>query len=751
MKKIFAVIFLPMRLCLLGVLVGIFCFIQTGSAGEYASPHALGELLLKFKGDNQIYKIKISPDADLDQTVMRYRSVDQIEFLEPNYLYQQSAFPNDPGFNRQWYLTVINVKDQWSRELLAREQENIGRRGIIAVIDGGIFLNHPDLKNKIWSNADERPGDNIDNDKNGYADDVNGWDFVDDDSDPNPNLSGSYNIEAVNHGTIVAGIAAAGTNNYEGMAGAAWFADIMPLRVLDNSGLGDVYTVVLAINYAIDNGADVINLSLVGNGYSQILFEAIKRANDRGIIVVAAAGNTDPKINGTDLDITKSYPVCYQDDASQNLVIGVASVGKDLKKSDFSSFGSCVDIVAPGQDLYSSQYYAAGLTGFTNYYNGGWSGTSLSAPLVSGVMATIKALRPGLGAEDIKNYVLSSARNIYLYNASYLGKLGAGMLDAGEALKAVMEKAVVKEAKSGNGYIVVGLGYKSFPQIKIVRADGSIFKEFFAYALNFSGPVNVASGDMDGDGQDEVITAAGAGGGPHVKVFDVDGHLLSEFYAYEKNYYGGVNITAADIDRDGREEIIAAPNKNYKPEVRIFSSQGKLLGKFYAYGENFYGGVKLAAADFDHDGRAEIVTAAGAGGGPHIRVFSGAGALLSQFFAYNSLYRGGVNVACGDVHGDNQPDIITTIEKGAMPEVKIFSYFGTLLNSFYAFDPSYLQGMYLTAGDVNNDSRAEIITGGSSGTSSQIKIFDLNGKMQSDFLAHNKNYSGGARPAFIFY
>ncbi|OGY50236.1 MAG: hypothetical protein A3J65_04365 [Candidatus Buchananbacteria bacterium RIFCSPHIGHO2_02_FULL_45_11b] len=730
--------------------LGVFCYFGSGAAAK-PDNFVKGEVIVKFKNNPEIYKIKASQDVDIHSLIKQYQAEDEIEYLEPNYTYRFAAFPNDPDFSRQWYLFSVKAKGFWSKDLLTRESELIVKKSVIAVLDTGVQLDHPDLKEKIWFNADEKANDGIDNDKNNYVDDVNGWNFVENNSNPSPLFSGNYKAEAVNHGTIVASIAAAVNNNNSGIAGMSWSGQIMPLKVLDNAGQGDVYAVVLAINYAVDNGADVINMSFVGNGYSQSLYNAVKRAYDRNILVVAAAGSTEADSNGVDLDAAKAYPVCYDGASGENLVIGVGSVGKDLKKSSFSNYGGCLDLVAPGESFFAAQFYKPGVAGFEKYYNGYWAGTSLSAPLVSGVLATIKALRPNFNAGTIADFLLKSAKNINDVNPNYSGKLGAGLLDAEETLNQLLGQRLPESKGGQNNYIVAGLGFRSFPQLKILKTDGTVFKAFYPYDVNFNGAINVAVGDVNGDGQEEVITGAGVGGGAHVRIFNINGQLISQFFAYDKKLRHGVNVAAGDVNGDGLDEIITAPAKGTKSEIKVFGYQGNIISQFFAYEAEFFGGVKAAACDINNDGKKEIIAGPGAGGGPQVKIFSLSGRLISQFFAYNANSKGGINLACGDVHGDNQPEIIVSLENNFMPIVRIFTYQGSVVGSFFAYEPNFTKGVQVSSGDVDNDGAAEIIAGPVSGGGSRINIFDLAGKLKFSLNAHNENYSGGVRPAIISY
>jgi len=711
----------------------------------------LGEFLVKFINNEKIYKIKIDQNLDPLEIREKFKAKGEIEYIEPNYLFNAVAFPNDPEYSKQWYLKTINAREAWSKELLIREQEGISQKSVIAILDTGVDLGHVDLKDKIWVNSREVANDSIDNDRNGYIDDVYGWDFVSNDKDPKPSFDSGFSADAVNHGTIVSGIAAASSNNEQGITGVSWSSQIMSLRVLDSQGLGDVYDVIRAIDYAIAKGADVINMSFVGTSYSTPLAEAIRRAYDRGVIVVAAAGNTDPKVNGVDLDLSKSYPVCYEGASGENIVVGVGSIANTLKKSDFSNYGGCVDLMAPGESFYSTQVYNPAYGDFATYYNGYWSGTSLSAPLVSGTFGLIKALRPNFSASELIRLVFESAKDVDVYNPAYKGKLGSGQVDSFGALEAVLGQRLSKEEGGKNNYLIAGLGVGSFPQLKVLNDDGTEFKSFYAYSPHFNGAINVAAGDVNDDDVQEIITGAGAGGGPHVRIFDIEGYVKSQFFAYDQNFRGGVNIATGDINGDGVDEIITGPGRGNKPEVKIFDYQGNLINKFLAYTENFTGGVKVASGDIDQDGKDDIITGAGAGGGPHVRVFSPVGELISQFFAYNQNFRGGINIAVGDLHGDGKPEIIASVEKNSLPTVRVFDYRGNKLSEFFAYDLNFLSGVYVAAGDFDNDGLSEIITGPGIGGGSHIKVFNLFGKVELELFAYNLDYLGGVRPGVLIH
>ena len=520
----------------------------------------------------------------------------------------------------------------------------ISKNVVIAIIDSGVQIDHPDLRNNIWRNEDEIPDNNIDDDKNGFIDDFNGWDFVNNVADPEPKFNEGFTEAGILHGTIVAGIAAASGNNATGITGVTWNAKIMPLKVLGDAGEGNTIDVVKAIDYAAANGADIINLSFVGSGFSQSLDLSIKRAYDRGIVIVAAAGNEQNESSGHSLDEIPMYPVCHDGDNGENRVIGVAATDTLDQKADFSHYGyKCVDIAAPGLSTYSTAVYSPShqVDGkfFNKYYEGYWSGTSMATPMISSAISLMESANPGLSRDQVIDILLKTADNINRLNSDYLNQLGSGRLNLYAAVLGAKNKLA---AKNIDLLIVPQTNLSSFT--KITDISGNINNEFKVYADSFTGGVNIASGDVDGNGASEIITGAGFGGGPHVRIFDNKGGLKGQFFAYNKNFRGGVNVAACDIDGNGTAEIITGAGFGGGPHVRIFDNRGNVKGQFFAYNKNFRGGVNVASGDIDNDGLDEIITGAGPGGSPHVRVFESDSTLLGSFYAFEAEFNGGVNV-----------------------------------------------------------------------------------------------------------
>ena len=191
--------------------------------------------------------------------------------------------------------------------------------------------------------------------------------------------------------------------------------------------------------------------------------------------------------------------------------------------------------------------------------------------------------------------------------------------------------------------------------------DGKRVSLFYPYDKAYKKAVNLAAHIDDGYFK-KIVAGAGIGGGPQVRVFSPSGKLEANFFAYDKKLRGGVNVALADLDGDGQDEIITGPGKGDKSDVKIFSMSGKLKNSFSPYGGKFNGGVSVAAGDVNGDGMMEIVTVPLSAGGPHVRIFNANGQALTNFFAFDESYHGGAKVSISDIDGDGRLDILVGIK-----------------------------------------------------------------------------------------
>ncbi len=663
--------------------------------------------------------------------------------------------PSDTYYQNQWYLTRVRAGEIWNKV-------NSSPDVIVAVIDSGTQITHPDLQGNIWTNTKENPNNDIDDDRNGFVDDYHGWDFVAGSSDPSPKPGIDYTSTGLDHGTMVAGIIGASGNNNQGVAGLTWNVQIMPLRALNSRGEGRVSDVVRAIDYAINNGADIINLSFVGPSYSESLRLALIRAYQKGVIVVAAAGNDDETGNGTNLNEKPLYPACYVGDNGEDLVMAVAATDAVDQKAPFSSYGSnCVDISAPGISFFSTVYYNPYLPNaeFNNYYDGYWSGTSMATAVVSGSLALVKAANPHLTRYDLVNVLLKSSDNIDALNPKYVKQLGSGRINVGSAVNWALDRLQDYQAKVlTSPYALNTLAsFNRFDshnnKIYLSERDGSSTSTLVTMTSKERGDLNFLSGDVNYDRQGELVVANSYGSEPRIRVFNNQGQKLSEFLAFDRGFRGGVSIALADINNDNKLEIIAAPEFSGAPQIKIFNWQGKLLTSFWADKKTVYQGFNISAGDINNDRSMEIVLAPVVGGAPEIKIFNTAGKKLGSFFVFDKKFKGGVKVAVDNFsalsnHGADE--IAVAPMSQMIPQIKIFSDKGKLQKSFLAYNDNFLNGLNLASGDINNDGRAELITGVGPGGAPHVRIFNYNGDLLESFYAFKESFDKGVKVGFMF-
>jgi len=243
---------------------------------------------------------------------------------------------------------------------------------------------------------------------------------------------------------------------------------------------------------------------------------------------------------------------------------------------------------------------------------------------------------------------------------------------------------------------------------RIFGGDGTVKRTgFFAYDSGSRGGTRVVEFDTDLDGKREKIVADDT----WVTIFDDDGVEHARFAPYTETYRDGINLAIGDIENDGSVEIVTGTENGGGPQIRIFNKDGNLIHPgFFAYDTGFRGGVNICIGDLNGDAVNEVIAGAGVGGGPHVRVFNKDGKVINPgFFAYDPLFRGGVNVACGDVDGDGIDDIITGPGQGGGPHVRVYDRDGQMKSQFFAFDATEKDGVEVVATDLDGDGLSEIV------------------------------------------
>lgn len=412
------------------------------------------------KSANQFYVIETDQEIPLAEIESKRDSFSQIEYIQPNYLNEQHGTVNDPLFNQQRH-KLCEIAEAW---VYTTGDEDI----IIAVVDSGILYDHPDLMNVIFKNENEVPNSGVDDDNNGYIDDYRGWDFTDAPTLHNIAL-GDYTVRDNDasdenfHGTHVSGIIGAEVNNGIGIAGVLWNVRILPVRAGFRTASGGGYLqdddVSAAIIYATDMGANIINMSWGSPQYSPIIADACQYAYDRGVILVASAGN-DP---GPFI----SYP------AKLSTVISVGSINEFKTISSFSSYGPELDIVAPGSDILSTYSMEGDNTGYTQM-----SGTSMSSPYAAGIIGLLLAQRPGITFEEVKALLYSTAEHLPLNSieTGFNEKYGYGLINAYNLLSTYSAPD-----------ISISYPYEEMGQSSSFPIKGSItIDDFFRYSVTYS-------------------------------------------------------------------------------------------------------------------------------------------------------------------------------------------------------------------------------------------------------------------------
>ncbi len=410
----------------------------------YNSIFSKEEVLLRFPAGERSAEM-------LAQLMKSLSAEEEIEYAEPNYLYQVYFTPNDPMYDKQWNMGMLNMEDAWE---VAR-----GEGAVVAVIDTGVaYENYKDKKGTY-----HRVPDLL---KTKF---VSGYDFVGDDEHANDDHG---------HGTHVAGTIAQSTHNKLGVVGIAYEAAVMPLKVLDRRGFGNIADISEAITYAADHGAHVINMSLGGPFPSKLMQEAVAYAHKKGVTIVCAAGNESRK--------RASYPAAYP------YVIGVSSVGPDGELAPYSNYGDGIDIAAPGGNKRTGVEHGVlqntiGRMDPTKDSYEYFQGTSMASPHVAGVAALVVSL----GIKDpakVEETLLKTATK-----KEDGSKYGAGILNAAAAVQTVkhsgsLDKKPSTSPKEALLYFLAGTGFALFYFKLLKRSDGygKLFSFLFSLAMFLS-------------------------------------------------------------------------------------------------------------------------------------------------------------------------------------------------------------------------------------------------------------------------
>ncbi len=615
---------------------------QTGLAAVLATP---GVVEAKGVGFG-VYRVRFQTSMPVPAAVSTLTALPGVRFAEPDYKLEKDAVPNDARFSEQWAHRNTGQTGGTAgadANSVAGWDINFGTRGtIVAVLDDGADYTHPDLAANMWRNPGETPGNGTDDDGNGYVDDVFGINAADNNGDPMPQAGNT-------HGTHVSGIVAAVGDNGIGVTGVARNTRLMAVDIFGASG-GGMSAAVAGFQYAIANGARVINASwsFIDAPRPAALEMAVAAAKAAGVILVCSGGN-----QSRDNDAHDRWPSNFID--LHDNVVPVAALDHNDQLASFSNTGlTKLPLGAPGVDILST------LPGNGYVLN---SGTSMASPHVAGAVTLAFDQSPSSTYADVVRALFESVTPIPALTGltSTGGKLNlAGLL-----------------GRLGSNVFATGAGEGGGPHVKVYRANGVLATQFMAYHPSFTGGVRVATGDVTGDKQSDIVTVPGPGGGPHVKVFDGrTGAEVYSFMAFEPTFRGGLTVATGDVNGDGRADIIIGAEAGGGPRVRVFSRltpTGGLtsIADFFAYDPAFTGGVRVSAGVFTAGSmQADLITAPGAGGGPHLKRFSAATisnpnpTVVMQTMVGDANDRSGLWIAAGDLTGDGVADVATGVGSG---------------------------------------------------------------------------------------
>lgn len=654
----------------------------------------------------RMYVATVADYSDFESAIDALDSDSNIEFAEPYYLNYVDYVPNDPMISSWYHLTNIEAYLAW--DIIRGDSTD---RSVIGIVDSGVYYDHPDLEDNMWINGPEDiDGDGrftvadlngLDDDGNGRVDDVVGYDLAMNDPDPAEPYP--------EHGTHVAGCATMVTDNGYGGAAIGWAARIMAVKASTDFNPGSMSHGYAGIIYSVENGCHVVNCSWGrGGNPSQGEQNIINAAWQQGVVVVASAGNDNVS--------SPHYPSAYEH------VISVASTGVGDIKSSFSNYGTTVDICAPGEGIFS--------TWDRNSF-ASLQGTSMSSPIVAGVVALVRAANPTWGPDEAANRVINTADNIDRLNPNYVGMLGSGRVNAAAAVGIELmprldidDFEITLTLDDGDGILnpsesfdltvtLINTWADAVGVTGVLRSDNQFIIEDSVSAFgNIPGQGGTANNVSD---PYSVHVSPDAVIGSHeltLHVTDTDGYqrdlnITVEISLDQLGFPGSIpaNIESPaiifDFDSDNDNEIVVSgADGNYY----AFESDGSLSpGWPQSVGTNAPGGA--AIGDLDGNGDYEIVGISRSG---DIYAWDPAGNVLAGFpYSISSITY--CTPVLADIDGNDDLEIITT--GFSSRQVNVINHDGTVFGNWPYDGTGPFYGSAAVA-DIDNDDLPEIIACG---------------------------------------
>jgi len=452
--------------------------------------------------EGALLKITLNPGQDVEALAKTLSTETDIEYAEPNYKVAIMDLPNDPYYVNQTYLSKTTLPFIW--------QLTIQQQVLVAVVDTGVDYTHEDLVDAIAQNENEIPNNGIDDDNNGYIDDRFGYNFF----QASSGKGSSDPMDEQSHGTHLSGIIAAQTDNHLGISGINPDAKILPVRFLDADGSGTQLDGAMAIRYAVDRGAKIINCSWGYYKLNTALDEAIRYAIENGVIVIAAVGNTNTNI--------LEYP------SACTGVFGIASASSDSSKAPYSTFGPQVDFMTYGSKVYST---------LPNNQYGTKSGTSQAAAVMSGIVSRLLGCNPDLTAGALYELLRESAKN----GEQKDSKVGYGIIEAPKLIASIQNN--FNEA-----------GQDDMPINTTLYSNESKITNL----LNYPNPIRISTTfgfNSSIDGADVTI-----------KIYDLNGEEVDTLQSQSTTGYNKVSWNPGDLN-NGTYVYVATIKNNGESEI----------------------------------------------------------------------------------------------------------------------------------------------------------------------------------------
>lgn len=670
-----------------------------------SEPHEyVGDIYL-----NRIYQITgyTQTKTDIETVITRLSSSPKILYTEKEPLIKTHAYtsdprikntysPNDPLYSNQWWIRQIEADKAWGLWDIAGGDKPGGKQIIVAIVDTGVEWTHPDLIDNIWRNLGEDangngdvlvnsggqwqfdPGDlnDIDNDNNGYKDDLIGWDPAGStggnaDNDPMAVMQGNAPSSARMHGTHCAGIVSATADNSIGIAGTAYDVSLMPVKAMaDNNEDGYLYYGYGGIQYAYKAGADIISLSWGSSSYSSSARAVIQTARNAGSILVGAAGNGND--DGTEL-YGRFYPASYPE------VISVTALGPNDKWGKWANYHEDVDIAAPGESIMSTVFSTVG-----NGYQSWW-GTSMAAPVVAGALALLMSYIPDQDPQWYIDQILNNSDDIYTINPDpeYAGRLGIGRVNPYKAIASILKPQFVIHDKiltviDDDGDNVLNPGESLGINLTLENQPGwqngkniqAVLRSKNQHIIIIDSLATFPDLDTGQTGtHTEKLTLTA-----HPDA--VPGEVILEFLVYSENTDGTPftdilefpvmvslfqkgfpvpleeqivsSVLVWDINKDGKKDIIAG---TIAGNIMAWNDEGDTLPGFPVTTVGLIPG-EIAAADLNNNDTLELVAATITG---NVVIFNGWGQVIAAYKAANSIV---ASPTIGQVDGGSDLEIV---------------------------------------------------------------------------------------------